>query len=166
MPFTPFHMGPGMLVKAGLQGSFSLLVFGWTQILIDLQPLVAILSGRGHVHGFTHTCLGATLIGLVGGATGKYAAQVALATVFEKRSTELAIPWRVALASGLVGSYSHVLLDGIMHRDLQPFAPWSEENPLLGLLSVGVLHEVCMVCGVVGVAIYWLRTRKKEDDAG
>lgn len=30
MPFTPFHMGPGLLVKALLQGSFSLMVFGWT----------------------------------------------------------------------------------------------------------------------------------------
>ena len=30
MPFTPLHMGPGLLVKALLQGSFSLMVFGIT----------------------------------------------------------------------------------------------------------------------------------------
>jgi hypothetical protein len=45
MPFTPFHMGPGLLMKVGLQGSFSLMVFGWTQVLIDLQP-GAVLRGR------------------------------------------------------------------------------------------------------------------------
>jgi hypothetical protein len=28
MPFTPFHMGPGILFKALLQGSFSLMVLG------------------------------------------------------------------------------------------------------------------------------------------
>lgn len=41
MPFTPFHMGPGLLVKALLQGSFSLMVFGWTQIA---KPCTAFAS--------------------------------------------------------------------------------------------------------------------------
>ena len=40
MPFTPLHMGPGIAVKAVLQGSFSLMVFGWAQIVMDIQPLV------------------------------------------------------------------------------------------------------------------------------
>jgi hypothetical protein len=44
MPFTPIHMGPGILIKAILQGSFSLMVFGWTQIVMDIQPLIVILS--------------------------------------------------------------------------------------------------------------------------
>lgn len=57
MPFTPFHMGPGILLKALLQGSFSLMVFGWSQIVMDLQPLIAMLTGMGKLHGFTHTYL-------------------------------------------------------------------------------------------------------------
>jgi hypothetical protein len=40
MPFTPYHMGPGILIKALLQGSFSLMVFGWAQIVMDIQPLI------------------------------------------------------------------------------------------------------------------------------
>ncbi len=40
MPFTPVHMGPGILIKALLQSSFSLMVFGWTQIIMDIQPLI------------------------------------------------------------------------------------------------------------------------------
>ena len=39
MPFTPFHMGPGILIKSLLQGAFSLMVFGWAQIVMDIQPL-------------------------------------------------------------------------------------------------------------------------------
>jgi hypothetical protein len=39
MPFTPLHMGPGLAVKAVMQRKFSLLVFGWSQVVIDLQPL-------------------------------------------------------------------------------------------------------------------------------
>ena len=45
VPFTPFHMGSGIAIKAVLQGSFSLLVFGWTQIVMDIQPLIVLLSG-------------------------------------------------------------------------------------------------------------------------
>lgn len=44
MPFTPIHMGPGILIKSLLQGSFSLMVFGWTQIVMDIQPLIVLIS--------------------------------------------------------------------------------------------------------------------------
>ncbi len=49
MPFTPIHMGPGILIKSILQGSFSLMVFGWAQIIMDTQPLVVMLTGEGQV---------------------------------------------------------------------------------------------------------------------
>jgi hypothetical protein len=77
MPFTPVHMGPGIAVKAVMQGSFSLMVFGWTQIVMDIQPLVVMLTG--HLHGFTHTYLGATLIAVFSALTGKYLSELGLA---------------------------------------------------------------------------------------
>ena len=78
MPFTPLHMGPGILIKSVLQGSFSLMVFGWTQIVMDIQPLLVMLTGEGHLHGFTHTYIGATLIALFSALSGKYLAQLGL----------------------------------------------------------------------------------------
>ena len=65
MPFTPIHMGPGIFVKAILQGSFSLMIFGWTQIVMDIQPLIVMITGEGHLHGFTHTYVGAVLIAII-----------------------------------------------------------------------------------------------------
>ncbi len=50
MPFTPFHMGPAIFIKALLQGSFSLMVFGWSQIIMDIQPLVVLLTQEGRLH--------------------------------------------------------------------------------------------------------------------
>jgi len=44
-------MGPGILVKSILQSSFSLMVFGWTQIVMDIQPLIVMITGEGHLHG-------------------------------------------------------------------------------------------------------------------
>ncbi|MBI1891168.1 MAG: metal-dependent hydrolase [Burkholderiales bacterium] len=163
MPFTPFHMGPGIFLKAVLQGSFSLMVFGWAQIIMDLQPLIVLLSGEGHLHGFTHTYIGATLIGAVSAVTGKYAAEFGLrklgATGF------LPIGWAVTIFSAFVGAYSHVLLDSLMHADLEPFAPFSQRNPFLNLITIESLHKFCLYSGLIGAGIYfvlvqWLKRRK------
>lgn len=152
MPFTPFHMGPGLFVKALLQGSFSLMVFGWTQIVMDLQPLLVMLHGNGHVHGFTHTLIGATLVGVLSAFTGKYASEYGLRLIGQ--TIFLPISWTVTITSALTGVYSHVLLDGIMHDDVEPFAPFSLNNPLLGLISIHSLHQVCLYTGLFGSAIY------------
>lgn len=162
MPFTPIHMGPGLLVKALLQGSFSLMVFGWAQIIMDIQPLIVLLTGVGHLHGFSHSYLGATAIGIGSALTGKYAAEFTLRR--SGRICFLPISWPVAFVSALIGSYSHVLLDGIMHADLEPFAPFSRDNPFLGFISIDALHQFCLASGLLGVGLYfavfrWIKVR-------
>jgi membrane-bound metal-dependent hydrolase YbcI (DUF457 family) len=154
MPFTPLHMGPGLLIKAVLQGSFSLMVFGWAQILMDIQPLVVILTGEGHLHGFSHTLIGATLIGVVAALSGKYAAEFGLRAIREAR--HLPVRWPVAWGSAFIGSYSHVLLDGVMHADVEPFAPWSTANPFLPLASIEALHALCLYSGALGAVLYFM----------
>ena len=154
MPFTPIHMGPGLLIKSMLQGGFSLMVFGWAQIVMDIQPLVVLLRGHGHVHGFTHTLAGATLLGVAAAVTGKYLAQWGLALIGARAL--LPLRWPVAVASAFIGTYSHVALDAVMHADLLPFMPISAANPLLGSLSLLTLHQVCMVAGVIGSILYFV----------
>src|SRR5215210_2467379 len=126
-------MGPGLLIKSLLRGSFSLMVFGWTQIIMDIQPLVGLITHHGKLHGFSHTYLGASLIGALSAITGKYLSQIALAAVLGKRWSEIDIGWRTAIISAYIGSYSHVVLDSIVHSDMQPLYPFAS-NELLGLL--------------------------------
>lgn len=155
MPLTPFHMGPGILVKVLLQGSFSLMVFGWTQIVMDLQPLVAIVTGEGRLHGFTHTYIGATLVAIFSAVTGKYFSQWGLVTFFDGSQRGINIRWWVAFLSAFIGSYSHVFLDSIMHADMEPLSPFSQSNELLGLVSVTTLHKFCVYSGLVGTIMYF-----------
>jgi membrane-bound metal-dependent hydrolase YbcI (DUF457 family) len=156
MPFTPIHMGPGILIKSILQGSFSLMVFGWTQIVMDIQPLIVILTGEGHLHGFTHTYLGALLIALFAALTGKYLSELGLKLVgISKNENPLYITWWVVFLSAFVGSFSHVLLDSLMHADLEPFFPFTLDNQFLGVISVPFLHKFCLYSGLVGAAIYY-----------
>jgi membrane-bound metal-dependent hydrolase YbcI (DUF457 family) len=155
MPFTPFHMGPGLLVKAVLQGSFSLMVFGWTQIVMDVQPLIVMITGSGHLHGFTHTFVGASLIAVFSGVTGKYLSEFGLKILRIGASDGVTIIWTVALSSAFIGSYSHVILDGIMHTDVEPFYPFTLFNVFHGLISVQTLHKLCLYSGLLGAGVYY-----------
>ena len=156
MPFTPIHMGPGILIKAFLQGGFSLMVFGWTQIVMDIQPLIVLISGVGHLHGFTHTFIGAVLIAIVAALSGKYLSEFGLTLLrISNIDRPIVITWRVVFISAFIGSFSHVLLDSIMHADVEPFFPFILDNHFLGLLSVLMLHKVCLYSGLCGAALYY-----------
>ena len=71
MPFTPLHMGPGLAFKAIGGRHFSLMVFGFSQVMIDLEPLIRMILGDSVLHGVTHTYLGATTVGLASVLIGK-----------------------------------------------------------------------------------------------
>jgi len=157
MPFTPFHMGPGILFKALLQGSFSLMVFGWTQIVMDIQPLIVLITKQGHLHGFTHTFIGATLIAVFSGVTGKYLSELGLKLIdISTLTNPIKIHWWVVFTSAFIGSFSHVVLDAIMHSDLEPYYPFFVSNNFLGLLTMSNLHILCVICAIVGALLYFL----------
>ena len=156
MPFTPLHMGPGILIKVVLQGSFSLMVFGWAQIVMDIQPLLVLLTGAGRLHGFTHTLIGATLLALFATLSGKYLGEFGLRRLdMAKPDRPIVISWPVAAGSAFAGSYSHVWLDGIMHADVAPLYPFSNANDWLGLVSVGELRGWCLASGGIGAAVFF-----------
>ncbi len=156
MPFTPFHMGPGIVIKALLQGSFSLMVFGWAQIVMDIQPLIVLITGEGHLHGFSHTYVGAILLAIFSALSGKYLSEIGLFILGLNKQWQVQIAWWVAFLSAFIGTFSHVLLDAIMHSDVEPFYPFTLNNPFLGVISVQTLHKWCIYSAFVGGILYFL----------
>lgn len=155
MPVTPFHLGPGALFKGAGGDRFSFMVFGGAQVLMDIEPLVRILRHDGVLHGFTHTIAGALVVGAITGALGKPISEPILRFFGLLRHP---IPWKVSFITAMIGTYSHIILDGIMHADMEPFWPLIAGNPLLGLVDVGLLHILCVICGIIGaiaVAVRW-----------
>jgi membrane-bound metal-dependent hydrolase YbcI (DUF457 family) len=161
MPFTPFHIGPGLAVKAVSGRHFSLMVFGFSQVVIDIEPLVRIIRGDIVVHGFTHTYLGATLIALVSVVVGRPACQFFLNYLTPDPHSpflnwllrQKLISWPAAITGAFVGTYSHVFLDSFMHSDMQPLSPLSGDNSLLHVISVEGLHLLCVLSGVLGALL-------------
>ena len=140
-------MGPGLLIKSLLQGSFSLMVFGWTQIVMDIQPLLVLITGEGRLHGFSHTFVGASGLAAVAALSGKYLSEFGFMLLRMNHDPAIRIRWWVAFLSAFLGSYSHVLIDGVMHGDMHPFWPFNESNPMLGWVAVDTLHRMCLYSG-------------------
>ena len=148
-------MGPGIAVKALLRGSFSLMVFGWAQIVIDLQPLILMIKGRAHLHGFTHTYVGATLLALFAGYTGKYLSEIGLSVLGLGGHRPVRIAWWVAFLSAFIGTYSHVAIDSIVHMDMQPLYPFTKYNASLGILTMSAVYQLCVYSGLAGAVVYY-----------
>lgn len=155
MPVTPLHMGPGLLLKGILHGSFSLMLFGWAQVLMDLQPLFAVITGIGKLHGFSHTYIGATLLGAAAALTGKHLSEFGLRLLDIREGGGIRIHWPVAIISAYIGTFSHVVIDSIMHGDMAPYFPFSDTNGLLGIMTIETLHRVCIYSGLAGAAVYF-----------
>jgi hypothetical protein len=164
MPFTPFHMGPGAAIKAVSGKYFSLMVFGFSQVAIDIEPLIRILRGDSLLHGYTHTYLGAILIGIFSLIAGKPFCEWLLKIwnyVFQSKyllwlKLTSTITWFSSILGAFIGTFSHVFLDSIIHSDVHPFAPFTTSNNLLHLMPSGWLYLLCTFLGVFGFMVILL----------
>jgi hypothetical protein len=164
MPETPFHLGPGFLVKAVAPRQFSMAAYSLTQVVIDLESGYYLLRGEYPVHRQAHTFLLGGLIGLLCGLivsrVGRWWARPR-DSVHEVLAAEFRMP--VAVVSGIFGGIFHSVLDGIMHQDIRPFRPFTDANPLYDLVSVRVVYLFCTVTGLVGAALLlaWQRRTRR-----
>lgn len=167
MPFTPFHFGPGMAMKAAMGRHFSLVAFGAAQVAMDIEPLLHMLRGDARLHGFTHTWLGALLVGAVAWPGAKLL-YPPLAAVWNagldgpRFAIAPRVDWMPAAVGAFAGTLSHVVLDAVMHADMTPFAPFAAGNPWLHALSIETLHLACVAAGVFGFAAWTLRAAMRR----
>ena len=63
MPITPYHIGPGILVKALVPARFSFSAFAATEIVVDLEPAYHALQGHWPAHRMLHTVVGSLTAG-------------------------------------------------------------------------------------------------------
>lgn len=118
MPITPLHFGLMAPSNKFLAGKISWLSFVLVNLWIDGPAILAVLQGQplpSHEH-WHHTFVGATLVAVI-------------VTCFQIRSW----PWAIG---AFFGAWSHILLDGLVHLDMNPWYPIAMGNPLyLGIME-------------------------------
>lgn len=166
MPFTPFHMGAALIIKPALNRHFSVIAFGLAQIGMDIEPAYAMLTGNPVLHGPSHTVPGALAIATMVSLLILILPALVnpLLNLFNKEVTHYRLGWlaepgpvsRTAIITGaFLGTLTHIALDGMMHLDMHPLAPFTQANPLLQLLSHDTIYLLCTVLGITG-GLLWL----------
>ncbi len=172
MPITPLHLGPGLLLKSCGGSYLSLTMFALVQVTMDLEVVLRLILGSSQLHGFTNTIISATLILMVTVPLGKPICEWALRWWNRNLSpaqaqwlqVSVSISWKAAWIGAVLGAYSHLLLDAIMHADARPWMPFSDVNTLVGLISIDRLNLFCLLSLLIGgifIAVYCvLRDRR------
>lgn len=157
MPFTPFHFGPGAALHAMAPRQVSFLALCASNVLIDFETLYYMFTDQYPWHRFFHTYVGATLLLVM---------TVGLFILVRGIARHITLPnwfmWQelttkqVTLGAA-AGLYSHIVLDSIMHDDIQPFLPISPANGLLRIMDIDQLHDACLVAGLAALALIGVR---------
>ncbi len=161
MPFTPFHFGPALLVKS-FKRKFSFTIFVFSQVIMDLEPLYFMVRHDWPAHRLFHTFLGCNIPVITTILMGKPVCEILLRIWNSLTSSHLEtrISWKAAAISAAIGAYSHVLLDGLMHRDMHPFRPFSEQV-LTGFVAGQTVMWFCVICAFATLVIFSFKNRKR-----
>jgi len=152
VPVTPFHLGVGALAKGIAPSRISFAAFAMSQAVIDCETVYYLWIVREWpLHRWAHTFLIGSCVAVAAGAALFAAAKWTRPASWWPFPSE----WQLTpcILGGLLGGLSHPLLDGIMHADVEPLKPFAVGNPLLGALSLTMLHVLCVACGVLGLAL-------------
>jgi hypothetical protein len=130
---------------------------------MDIKPGIGMLTGADVLHGPSHTVVGALVIAclvmLIAPSVCNF-----LQHRWNKEVIHYKQPWLVQSAAlpksavifgAFFGTLSHVALDSLMHHDMHPLRPFSDLNPLLGLITHDGVYQLCAIAGVLG-AVTWL----------
>ena len=172
MPITPFHFGPGILIKSAAPRRISWTMFALANIAIDLEPIVYFVLTGDPAHRHLHSLLGAGLLAIGCALAGRRLCEKFLAlwnsrldqvqAIWLAVDTKITVP--MALISALLGTWTHVLLDSVMHADIQPLWPFSEANPLRWVWPMDFLDVWCLLLEFWGLlrllTVRWDSVRK------
>jgi len=135
MPFTSYHLGPGLLFDLLLFGYLGFPAFLIANVVVDVEPFFVLVFGLQYpLHGFFHSLMGASLVASVlAFALPKVSirfqplfSQLVLSQEFSNSRTLLA---------SLLGVYFHVLIDSLLYTDIKPFFPFDANHSLSGASS-------------------------------
>ena len=193
MPVTPFHFGPGLIFKAVLGRRMSFGAFALANCVIDVESAANLLLGRYPVHDHLHTFAGSLPVAVAVAVVAprplsrlnhwvRTRGVDALAQQYlgQNRASSVArlarhisldpalqpVTWAAGTAGAFLGAVSHVLLDAVIHADMDPLAPWREENPFLLSGSFVWMHVACAAAGVAALWAWPVLANWSAEDHG
>jgi membrane-bound metal-dependent hydrolase YbcI (DUF457 family) len=156
MPFTPFHVGPALLISMLLYPYLDIPTFIIASVVLDVEPLAVIILDlpqplHGPFHSLVVSPVAAIALALVMYGLRRYTKPITVGRALPQNPS-----FRDLLRTAVLGVWSHVILDAFLYSDLRLFYPvaW---NPLLGLVSQSTIMTWCSAAFLVGILVYVVR---------
>ena len=155
MPFTPFHLGPGLGLGLPLRKHLQAPTLLLASVIVDVEPFLVLFLGLKYpLHGYLHTFLLAIPVGIVLGYT-LFLLEKFLQPLYKKSLLETgnSLSLKSFVAAGGLGTGLHVLLDTPLYTDITPFYPITTNpfhNPSLTL----EIYSLCVWTGAFGIIYY------------
>lgn len=154
MPITPLHLGLALPFCLNKKTKVSLAVFIFSQILMDIQPIITILFNLNmEVHGITHTFLGAILIAIFG---------TVIIKICNFQNMYLKISIKKVFLNMLFGTVSHIFLDSLMHADINLFYPFLEYK-IFPLIDIEIINYTMLTVIFICLMILKVNNKKIRD---
>jgi membrane-bound metal-dependent hydrolase YbcI (DUF457 family) len=162
MPFTPFHFGPSATIAFPLRGKIDIPIFLLANVAIDIEPLTVMMLNLSYpLHGYAHSFLGAGLVGALWGIAA-FKCKDILHDVMHFFGLKYQTTIVTAVISGILGAFSHVLLDAPIYTDIKPFYPLII-NPLYGLVSEKAMYLFCSAL-LIPALLFYIKARNKQNE--
>jgi hypothetical protein len=160
MPFTPFHLGPALLLGLIFFSYLDFPTFIVANVIVDVEPFIIIALGLDlPLHGFLHSFLGGTIVSFLLAFSmiriGKLLMPITRLFHLEQKQSIINI-----FSAALSGVYLHIVLDSRLYKDIKPFYPLVV-NPLFSgkMFAVFDVYSLCVISALVGIALYLWKIR-------
>jgi len=156
MPFTPYHLGPALLVALVLYSILDAPAFIVASVILDIEPLIILLQGHNSpLHGTFHSLTMSIPIALVISFI-MYALRNITGPLLQKLNLPQKTNLTKIIYSSLLGVWIHVVLDSFLYSDLTLLYPF-KWNPMLGLVPANSVFIFCIVCSFIAFITYLIR---------
>jgi len=154
MPFTPFHLGPVLMLGQLLFSHLDSPTLAVSSIALDIEPAVASVFGLSYPgYGWFHTLEG-SMVAVAIVAAVMYGLRSRTGRLLSSlKLKQESSPRKVVLAPFL-GVYLHLLLDAPLHAMYDLRVPRVEQTPM-GL----TIYGFCVLSFSVGLMLYWRRLK-------
>ena len=156
MPFTPYHLGPALLVALVLYSILDAPAFIVASVILDIEPLIILIQGHNSpLHGTFHSLTMSIPIAFVLSFI-MYALRNVTGSLLEKLNLPQKTNLTKIIYSSLLGVWIHVVFDSFLYSDLTLLYPF-KWNPMLGLVPPNSVYIFCIVCSFIAFITYLIR---------
>lgn len=158
MPFTPFHLGPAVVLGLLLIRYVDFPTFVAANLLVDWRATLVFFGVlEGPLHSWPSTYPGSLVTALFLAAIMMY-----VRPLLDDRSREAGIKQafsqRTIFLGALMGVLIHVTIDAFHHPDIYAFMSESI-RPFYGLMTTEEVRLMCTVLLLISIPLYLYHVR-------